>query len=197
MPWSVYLVRCADGSLYAGIAKDVAARVEKHNAGTGAKYTRSRRPVVLAYEKKMRSESAARKREARIKRLPKAEKENLTRIDRASEQAHDEWVMKNLFKKGMILGGLLSAAALVGLAQTKKGQELTEDLKQELKPLVKQLKKSLHAMEDITKDAFDELSAKIVAEYAKDKKLAADAQEKLTKALQSTWNEMEETYKNA
>ena len=77
VPWCVYLVRCKDGSLYTGIAKDVAARVARHNAGTGAKYTRSRLPVTLAYEKKMKNETAARKREAAIKRLTKAEKEAL------------------------------------------------------------------------------------------------------------------------
>lgn len=103
--------------------------------------------------------------------------------------------MKNVFKKGMILGGLLSALALVGLASTKKGQELTEDLKKELKPLVKQLKKSLHGMEDVSKEAFDELSAKIVAEYAEKKTMAEDAKQALTSALQETWNHMEDLYK--
>ncbi len=77
MPWFVYLVRCKDGSLYTGITKDVVARVASHNAGTGAKYTRSRKPVVLAYEKRMKNETAARKREAAIKRLTKKEKEVL------------------------------------------------------------------------------------------------------------------------
>lgn len=87
MPWFVYLVRCKDGSLYTGITKDVAARVARHNAGTGAKYTRSRLPVVLVYTKKMRSETAARKREATLKRLPKKEKEALCSI---SCQVSDE-----------------------------------------------------------------------------------------------------------
>lgn len=104
--------------------------------------------------------------------------------------------MKNLFKKGMILGGLLSAAALVGLAHTKKGKALTEDLKKELKPLTKQLKKSLHTVEDISKEAFDELSDKIVAEYAKNKSLAEDARQALTDALKETWDEMEAVYKD-
>jgi len=45
--WSVYLVRCGDGSLYTGIAKDVRARVSAHNAGKGARYTRSRLPISL------------------------------------------------------------------------------------------------------------------------------------------------------
>lgn len=77
MPWYIYLVRCADDSLYTGITKDVAVRLARHNAGTGAKYTRSRRPVLLVYKKKMKSETAARKREAAIKRLTKREKETL------------------------------------------------------------------------------------------------------------------------
>ncbi len=77
MPWFVYLERSKDAEIYTGIAKDVAARVARHNAGTGAKYTRSRLPVTLAYEKKMKNETAARKREAAIKRLTKAEKEAL------------------------------------------------------------------------------------------------------------------------
>ncbi|WP_177419243.1 GIY-YIG nuclease family protein [endosymbiont of Lamellibrachia barhami] len=47
--WHVYILKCCDGSLYTGIAKDVAARVKKHNSGQGAKYTRSRLPVDLLY----------------------------------------------------------------------------------------------------------------------------------------------------
>ena len=75
--WFVYIVRCADDSLYTGITNDVEARVKRHNAGTGAKYTRSRRPVVLAYVEKTDSESAARKREAQIKGWTRIEKESL------------------------------------------------------------------------------------------------------------------------
>ncbi|MFH0927940.1 MAG: GIY-YIG nuclease family protein [bacterium] len=75
--WHVYVVRCSDQTLYTGIATDLASRIEKHNQGRGAKYTRSRRPVVLVYSKAMRSESAARKREMAIKRLKKTEKEAL------------------------------------------------------------------------------------------------------------------------
>ncbi len=75
--WSTYLVRCADGSLYTGISTDVLKRIECHNAAKGAVYTRSRRPVVLVWHETAASESAARKREAEIKRLPKAQKERL------------------------------------------------------------------------------------------------------------------------
>lgn len=75
--WSVYIVRCKDGSLYTGIAVDVAKRIAKHNAGEGAKYTRSRKPVVLVWSEEVESESAARVREIAIKKLTKGQKENL------------------------------------------------------------------------------------------------------------------------
>jgi len=67
--WHVYMVRCIDGSLYTGIAKDVDARVLQHNAGQGAKYTRAKRPVVLVYQEPAESHRAALEREAAIKRL--------------------------------------------------------------------------------------------------------------------------------
>lgn len=72
--WSVYLARCADKSLYTGIAKDVAARIRAHNLGRGAAYTRSRRPVRLVYRKNGLTRSAALIEEARIKALARAEK---------------------------------------------------------------------------------------------------------------------------
>jgi predicted GIY-YIG superfamily endonuclease len=72
--WSVYLARCADDSLYTGIAKDVVARISAHNSGKGAAYTRSRRPVSLVYHKKGLTRSAALIEEARIKSLERAEK---------------------------------------------------------------------------------------------------------------------------
>jgi len=75
--WSVYIVQCADGSLYTGIAKDVDHRVSAHNAGQGAKYTRGRRPVTLVYRETAANRSAALKRELAIKQLRPAEKRNL------------------------------------------------------------------------------------------------------------------------
>ncbi len=74
--WHVYIVRCADKSLYTGIAIDVEGRIEKHNSGAGAKYTRSRGPVVLVYVEKAGSESAAKKREAQIKAWARKKKED-------------------------------------------------------------------------------------------------------------------------
>ncbi|MBI3547830.1 MAG: GIY-YIG nuclease family protein [Elusimicrobia bacterium] len=77
LDWSVYVVRCGDGSLYTGIAKDVADRIERHNAGKGAAYTRSRRPVLLLYSETGLTRSQALVREARIKSLPRNKKESL------------------------------------------------------------------------------------------------------------------------
>lgn len=102
--------------------------------------------------------------------------------------------MKNTFKKGLILGGLLAVGAAVGFSMTKEGQQLTEELQKDLKPLAKHLKKNLHQLEDVTKENFDGLVATIVEEYAKKKTLAADAQKALTTALQAMWGEMETEY---
>lgn len=75
--WFVYILRCADDSLYTGIAKDVNRRFEQHNAGTASKYTRSRLPVVLEYQESQTSQSAALKRELAIKGLTREKKELL------------------------------------------------------------------------------------------------------------------------
>ena len=74
--WQVYIVRCADGSLYTGIARDLERRIAEHNAdtGQGASYTRSRRPVRLVYCEPAANRSAASKREYQIKQLSRAEK---------------------------------------------------------------------------------------------------------------------------
>ena len=70
----VYILRCADGSLYCGWTPDVEARLAAHAAGRGARYTRSRLPVELAWSQRMPDRSAARREEARIKRLTRREK---------------------------------------------------------------------------------------------------------------------------
>jgi putative endonuclease len=70
----VYLLRCADGSLYTGWTIDLERRLARHAAGTASAYTRSRRPVELALALPMPDRSAARREEARIKALPRAEK---------------------------------------------------------------------------------------------------------------------------
>ena len=87
--WSVYLVRCADGSLYTGVSTDPAARVRAHNAGKGAAYTRARRPVRLVHEEPAATRSTALRREWAIKKLPHAGKEQLVAHTRRRTPAID------------------------------------------------------------------------------------------------------------
>ena len=79
----MYIVRCADGSLYTGYALDPQARVKVHNSGKGAKYTRSRMPVSLVYCEECESLSAALKRERELKPWSRAKKEALIAGDSA------------------------------------------------------------------------------------------------------------------
>jgi len=78
-PWSVYILQCSDRSLYTGISNDVSKRFETHQAGTSAsaKYTKSRRPLMLVYQCEIGSRSEATKIEIKIKKLPKIKKEQL------------------------------------------------------------------------------------------------------------------------
>lgn len=78
MNWA-YLVRCRDGSLYAGWTVDLQARLAAHNNGTGAKYTRGRRPVTLVWAQSHATRREAMAQEARLKQMRKAEKELLVR----------------------------------------------------------------------------------------------------------------------
>ena len=75
--WFVYVLRCADDSLYTGITNDVRRRCAQHNAGTASRYTRGRRPTCLAYQEAHASRSLALKREIAIKALSRREKESL------------------------------------------------------------------------------------------------------------------------
>jgi len=76
MPF-VYILRCGDGSLYTGIAKDVAKRLAQHRAGRASRYTRARLPVDLVWSLEVESWSAALREELRIKSLPRNRKEAL------------------------------------------------------------------------------------------------------------------------
>ena len=75
--WTVYILRCGDGSLYTGIAKDVQARIKQHSEGRGAAYTRSRLPVTLLYQENGFNRSGALIREAQIKAMPRFKKEEI------------------------------------------------------------------------------------------------------------------------
>lgn len=77
-PWFVYMLRCADGSLYSGITTDVVRRVQEHNTDQkGAKYTKARRPVQLMYQKRCKDRSDAATKEASLKKLTRKEKLNV------------------------------------------------------------------------------------------------------------------------
>ncbi len=84
--WHVYLLRCRDGSLYCGATNDRAARVARHAAGKGARYTRSRLPVALVLSVRAKDRSAALRREAAVKRLSRAAKVALVEAAAARER---------------------------------------------------------------------------------------------------------------
>lgn len=77
MTWFVYMVECADHSLYTGITKDIVARVAQHNNGSGARYTRGRGPVKLVYQEAVDDRGSALRRELQIKQLPAAMKRRM------------------------------------------------------------------------------------------------------------------------
>jgi putative endonuclease len=83
----VYVLRCADGTLYAGITTDCDRRLLQHNAGTASKYTRARRPVEMAYREPAKSHGAALRREIAIKKLSRAAKESLIAPQRPRKRA--------------------------------------------------------------------------------------------------------------
>lgn len=86
-PWFVYIARCNDGTLYTGIALDVARRIAAHNAGRGARYTRGRGPISLCAQRRCGSQGDALRLEYALKRLPRSEKEALLRQRRLARFA--------------------------------------------------------------------------------------------------------------
>lgn len=79
MPWTIYIVRCSDETLYTGIARDAVKRVAEHNSSKllAANYTRGRRPVVLVYQETAETRSEALKREYQIKQMSREKKEEM------------------------------------------------------------------------------------------------------------------------
>lgn len=82
----VYMLRCGDGSLYTGWTNDMEKRLAAHRNGTGAKYTRGRKPLTLAYLECLPDKSSALRREAAIKKLPRTQKEALIAKQQSSKQ---------------------------------------------------------------------------------------------------------------
>lgn len=85
--YEVYLLECADGTLYTGIARDPEARLAVHNSGRGAKYTRSRLPVILRYRETQPDKGAALRRELEIKKLTRTEKLRLIETQGKKDEA--------------------------------------------------------------------------------------------------------------
>ena len=77
--YTLYILRCADNSLYTGIAKDLEQRLEMHRAGTGSKYVRTKSPFEVVYTEGCKDRSSATKREMAIKKMSKSEKEKLVK----------------------------------------------------------------------------------------------------------------------
>ena len=74
MNWSVYILKCDDDSLYTGITNDLDKRIQAHQSGQGAKYTRGKGPLNLVYKEACKNRSEASKRESEIKKLTRQEK---------------------------------------------------------------------------------------------------------------------------
>ena len=77
MDWKVYIVKCSDKTFYTGITNNINLRLETHNLGKGAKYTKSRLPVILVYLEPVDDKSSALRREIEIKKLNRSQKINL------------------------------------------------------------------------------------------------------------------------
>lgn len=75
--WFIYILECSDDSLYTGITTNLERRIEQHNTGVGAKYTRMKRPVKLVYKESCADRSAASKREYEIKQLTHVQKQKI------------------------------------------------------------------------------------------------------------------------
>lgn len=77
-PWYVYMLHCRDGTLYTGVTTDLQRRLQEHNrGGQGARYTRARRPVTLAYHEMTASRATACRRERELKQLTRGQKQRL------------------------------------------------------------------------------------------------------------------------
>ncbi len=106
--------------------------------------------------------------------------------------------MENKFRKGLILGWILTIATVLGvtMSNSKEWKEISENLNEDLKSIVKSLKKSLHKLEDVTKVDYYKLVDTLVEEYSKTKEITKEAKDSLILALNNKWNEMEDENKD-
>ena len=106
-----YIVRCRDGTFYTGWTTDLERRIKKHNSGTGAKYTCTRRPVELVYFEMFQSKEEAMRREWQIKQLPRKEKlklalKDIIHHDIVTETAADTEQMENFVRTEITMAGV-------------------------------------------------------------------------------------------
>jgi len=90
-PYFVYIIRCADGTLYTGTAVDVDLRIAAHNSGKGAKYTRGRLPVSLVYKERHDGKPAALRREIEIKSMSRSKKQRLITAGEVKLSGQYQW----------------------------------------------------------------------------------------------------------
>lgn len=86
-PWYLYILECADGTLYTGITTDPGRRLAEHNAGVGARYTRARLPVTMVYQTSVKDRSEASRLEYRIKKLPRKTKLEMIRAEKTGHRS--------------------------------------------------------------------------------------------------------------
>lgn len=146
-PWHVYLLRCADGTLYCGATTDLARRVAEHNAGTGAKYTRSRRPVRLVASAPFADKSAALRAEHAVKRKPAARKTEFL----ASLAGTGEKLNENVIPEAQGLGKSGDQVYVVSSTSSTSSSPLT---------LAMQTTPIEHYQHKITKEEINELPLK-------------------------------------
>jgi gas vesicle protein len=104
--------------------------------------------------------------------------------------------MENKFTKGLILGGVLMAAAVAIFATSKEGKELSKKLKEDVKQMSIHMKDNFGKLRDVSKEDFDELVTTLVDEYAKKKELGDESKKKIVNLLKSKWNEVKDGFAN-
>lgn len=126
--WVVYLVRCADRSLYCGITNDLEKRLEAHNFGKGAKYTRSRTPVVLLGTRFHMTKSEALKLEYRIKKTPADRKLNELDNGKAIQKMKNTQILQDIQKElQSVVGSIQQLADSLGNMATAVGKLVQPD----------------------------------------------------------------------
>lgn len=185
--WNVYIVRCSDLSLYTGVAKDVEARLGQHNSGRGAAYTRSRRPVSLIYSEAGFTRSQALVREARIKALPRSEKDLL------SKGGPMNWNKKDgeLFSELSALGKQIQRS-LVAAAKSDELKELGSEVADSLKKMGSKTAKALEAARKSSESKELGSQLKKVAQIGavKGKEAGESAYESMAHGLQELGSEL-------